>query len=232
MTKIADQRHTVVTNSQSQPAWKAGLLVLLLAVVLGLAALFVFFPQSISGLSTYLNAIITDAGPWGWIVIVALMILHCFVPIPAEFVAIAAGVTYGIVLGSVLVWVGAMLGALLSFSLARWLGEAFIQRFLNADQRNSLEAWKAKQGIPTLLISRLIPLISFNLINYAAGLTQVPLRTFLWTTAVGIIPITVLSVFLGATMRNLPMQWVIGLSALGLALMVIVHFWHRCKKTK
>jgi uncharacterized membrane protein YdjX (TVP38/TMEM64 family) len=60
-----------------------------------------------------------------------------------------------------------------------------------------LDAWAARQGGGMLLLSRFVPVISFNLINYAAGLTAISWWTFTWATALGILPLTFLMVLLG-----------------------------------
>ncbi len=158
---------------------------------------------------------VTDLGPWGPLGIVALMIAHSFVPFPAELVAFAAGAAYGVVLGTALVWIGAMIGAAVAFYLARRLGRPFVERMLREKERAALDRWSRVNGAPTLLAARFIPVIAFNLINYAAGLTRVTWWTFLWTTGLGILPLTVLMVAMGDAMKN--MSWVdlAALSALG-----------------
>jgi uncharacterized membrane protein YdjX (TVP38/TMEM64 family) len=93
-----------------------------------------------------------------------------------------------------------MLGAILAFALARWLGRWFVEAILPARYTATLDHWTNEQGIPVLLVSRLLPVVSFNLINYAAGLTSVSWWTFLWTTGLGIAPLTVLMVFAGEQM--------------------------------
>ncbi|MFW5678621.1 MAG: TVP38/TMEM64 family protein, partial [Pseudomonadota bacterium] len=139
---------------------------------------------------TLLRGRIDELGPWGPAAIVVLMVIHCFVPFPAEIVALCAGAAFGPVLGTVLVWTGAMLGAALSFGLARHLGRAAVERLLAARYRTALDDWTRDQGAATLLVSRFVPVIAFNLVNYAAGLTRVSWWTFLWTTGVGILPLT------------------------------------------
>ncbi|MEM7498258.1 MAG: TVP38/TMEM64 family protein [Pseudomonadota bacterium] len=166
----------------------------------------------------------TDAlGAWGPAGIVALMVLHSFVPFPAEIVALYAGAAYGTVLGTLWVWIGAMLGALLSFGLARWLGRRAVERLLPKAQRTRLDRWVARQGALTLLVSRFIPIIAFNLINYAAGLTKIRLFTFFWTTAVGILPLTTLMVHLGAQMATLSWPMLAAVSLGGIATAVGTH---------
>ena len=162
-------------------------------------------------------------GMWAPIVLIGLMILHCFIPFPAELLALCAGAVFGPVYGTLLVWSGAMLGAVLSFWLARVLGQAALKRWLPRQHHAKLDSWTNKQGTVALLVSRLIPVIAFNLINYAAGLTKVRLWTFIWTTAIGILPITVLSVYLGSQMRDLSWFAILTVSTVGLLVIWAMH---------
>lgn len=187
---------------------------LLTIVLLGLV--FALTHESILIQTDRLGVWIESLGSWGMLAIVALMVVHCFIPFPAEILALCAGAIFGTVVGTALIWTGAMIGAALSFGLARLLGRAAVLRFLSRSQTVSLDAWAAGQGALTLLISRFVPIIAFNLINYAAGLTQVSWRTFLWTTAIGILPLTTVMVYLGATMRELQWEWLFGVSAFGI----------------
>ena len=83
-------------------------------------------------------------------------------------------------------------------------------------------------GTGTLLLARLTPVISFNLVNYAAGLSGVGWWTFTWTTAVGILPITVGSVLIGSHAAVIPWQ-VWGLITVVLALLLALHWRQRRK---
>ena len=150
------------------------------------------------GLSTdEVVAEIRSWGAWSAVASIVLMILHSFVPFPAEIVAIANGVLFGAFWGSIVTWVGAMLGAALAFALSRWLGRPFVEAMIKASHHARLDAWVARQGAGALLFSRLVPVISFNLINYAAGLTKLSWWTFLWATGIGILPLTVAMVVMG-----------------------------------
>jgi uncharacterized membrane protein YdjX (TVP38/TMEM64 family) len=67
------------------------------------------------------------AGGWGVAASIGLMVVHSFITFPAEFVAFANGLVYGPVWGSVITWVGAMLGAFAGFGVARWFGRPFVE---------------------------------------------------------------------------------------------------------
>lgn len=141
-------------------------------------------------------------GAWAMIGSVLLMVAHSFVPLPSEFIAIANGIVFGLIVGTMITWIGAMLGAILAFALARWLGRQFVQAILPARYTAAMDEWTIEQGAPVLLVSRFLPVVSFNLINYAAGLTTVSWWTFLWTTGLGIAPLTLLMVFAGEQMMS------------------------------
>ena len=136
-------------------------------------------------------------GMWGVAGAIALMVLHSFVPFPAEIVAMANGMLYGPLWGTVITWTGAMLGAYLAFGLARWLGRPFVLQMVARRHHEKLDDWVTRQGGGMLLLSRFVPVISFNLINYAAGLTAISWWTFTWATGLGILPLTFLMVLMG-----------------------------------
>ena len=136
-------------------------------------------------------------GIWGVAASILLMVLHSFVPFPAEVVAMANGMLYGPLWGTLITWVGAMLGAYLAFGLARWLGRPFVQTMVAPRHHRALDRWAERQGGGVLLFSRFVPVISFNLINYAAGLTAISWWTFSWATGLGILPLTFLMVAIG-----------------------------------
>jgi uncharacterized membrane protein YdjX (TVP38/TMEM64 family) len=143
------------------------------------------------------EALILSFGMWGVAGAILLMVVHSFVPFPAEFVAMANGMLYGPVWGTVITWSGAMLGAFAAFGLARWLGRPFVLAMLAERHHAMVDRWARRQGTGALLFSRLVPVISFNLINYAAGLTAISWWTFGWATGLGILPLTFLMVLMG-----------------------------------
>lgn len=149
-----------------------------------------------------IEAEIKSWGDWAVAASIGLMIVHSLVPFPAELVTFANGMLFGPVWGVVVTWIGAMLGAALAFALARWFGRPFVDAVLSARHRAAVDDWTRRQGIGVLLMSRLMPLISFNVVNYAAGLTPISWWTFLWTTALGILPVTTLLVVTGDLVWN------------------------------
>ncbi len=161
-------------------------------------------------------------GPWGVAASIGLMVLHSFVPFPAEFLALANGMLFGAFWGTVITWTGAMLGAYLAFGLSRVLGRPFVELMVSGDHLSRLDGWTRRQGGGMLFLSRFLPVISFNLINYAAGLTNVSWFTFTWATGLGILPLTTLMVVMGDQAGNLTWPTWLALLAAGVVLWWLV----------
>lgn len=169
---------------------------------------------------------IRASGQWGVAVSIGLMVVHSFIPFPAEVVALANGIIYGTIFGTLITWTGAMLGAQAAFWTARFFGEPIVNKYVRADRRARVDRWIARNGTAALLTMRLIPLIAFNLINYAAGLARVRWWTFTWTTAIGILPLAFLIVAAGDQFKNLPLR-LLGALFLGGLLLWLAIKWFR-----
>jgi len=160
-------------------------------------------------------------GAWGVIGSIGLMVLHSVIPFPSEIITIANGMIYGKFWGTVISWTGAMLGAYVAFGLARFFGRPFVKNILPEKQWDKLDQWSKRTAAVDLFLARLLPVISFNLVNYVAGMTPVSLWTFTWTTGLGILPVTVLMVVLGDQVTVLP-WWLWLFMACGIALLWLV----------
>jgi uncharacterized membrane protein YdjX (TVP38/TMEM64 family) len=200
-----------------------------LGVVLGLLGLILWVGLS-APLRETLWALVTNPNTEGvqrllastpvWLplVIIGLMILHTLVPVPAEFLALAAGMALGPLWGFVTIWVGALLGAYLGFLLARSFGQPVLRLLVSPARLERSQHWLQQIDIPILLAVRLLPVISFNLVNFALGLTTISWWQFSWTTAIGIIPATILMVTFGAHLSDWRMLVLMALAALLLCL--------------
>jgi uncharacterized membrane protein YdjX (TVP38/TMEM64 family) len=167
-------------------------------------------------------------GAWGVLASIGLMVLHSFVPFPAEIVACANGMAYGPLWGTVITWSGAMLGAFAAFGLSRRLGRPFVEMMVARKNWRTLDEWTGTQGWQVILVSRFTPVIAFNLINYAAGLTRISWSTFIWTTGLGILPLTVLMVVMGDNFDMLPLWGWLALFAGGLVVWIALRaVWRR-----
>jgi len=174
-----------------------------------------------------LRETIDGLGAAGPLAVVGLMALAIVVsPLPSAPVALAAGAAYGHTWGTVYILVGAELGALLAFGLARLLGRDALQRWLGHRlPRTRL----ASQGslMTIVLVSRLLPFVSFDVVSYAAGLTSLAAWRFALATLVGILPTSFLLAHFGGEMATGETDRILySTLALGLlsAVPVAVHF--------
>jgi uncharacterized membrane protein YdjX (TVP38/TMEM64 family) len=126
-------------------------------------------------------------------------------PLPKNVLSVVAGLLFGLVDGVLLVLPGAMLGALVAFGLGRRLGRDAVERFTGTRVAR-VDALLARRGLVAVLVSRLVPVLPFTGINYAAGLTAIRLRDFVLGTAIGIVPGTVAYVAVGAYGTS-PTSW-------------------------
>jgi uncharacterized membrane protein YdjX (TVP38/TMEM64 family) len=114
--------------------------------------------------------------------------------LPASALTLMGGAAFGLLRGVLWVTVGANLGASLAFVVARRLGRTALQGFFG-QRLAAFDRITGAAGFQGLLTLRLLPLAPFNLLNYAAGLTAIPWRDYVFATAIGILPGTVVYVF-------------------------------------
>lgn len=185
---------------------------LVLALLLGSGVLVVAtwnteaFTQLRQGLTRDgIEAWVARAGYWGPILLIALMTVAVVAsPIPSAPIALAAGAAYGHIAGTAYVMLGAMIGAMIAFGLARVLGRAVLQRWFGSrvdagllGSQNALTA--------TVFISRLLPFVSFDMMSYAAGLSCLQFWRFCLATLAGLFPASFLLAHFGGAVASADM---------------------------
>jgi uncharacterized membrane protein YdjX (TVP38/TMEM64 family) len=199
---------------------------LMAALVLAVPALRDAFSAAIQGNHAEVRTEIDSLGAWGPLLILGLTLIHSVVFYPAEIVDAAAGYAYGFFPALLLVMSGWLLSALLCFAIGRSVARPLLDRWVGAERFERIEA-AIERGGPTLLIGmRLIPIFPFSIVCYAAGAARVPIWRYLWTTAVGYLPITAISVYFGTRLEGLSLTdpLVIGTAAGLLALLLGGHW--------
>ncbi len=133
-------------------------------------------------------------------------------PLPAPAVAAAGGFVFGAFEGFVYTWLGVLLGGSLCFGLSRAFGRRLVA---SNDRLEGLDRRMEEHGAIVIFVLRLIPLISFDAISYAAGLSCISFWRFLLATALGSAPGTFVFVYLGgASLGPRVYAALIGLAAL------------------
>lgn len=163
-----------------------------------------------------LQRAVEGAGPLAPAVFVLLLVAQAVLaPLPAPAVAFAGGYVFGTFWGFVLTWLGVLAGGAISFGISRLLGRGFVER---STRLKGLDRQVEEHGAVLVFVLRLIPLVSFDVISYAAGLTGISFWRFLLATALGAAPGTFVFVYLGGSPPGPGLYAALGgLAALALA---------------
>ncbi|HEY2479694.1 MAG TPA: VTT domain-containing protein [Solirubrobacterales bacterium] len=180
----------------------AGVL-LLAGLVAGIPALRHAAVAAVHGETSEVRSQIKSLGAGGPLIIVGLSIIHSIVPYPAEIVNAAAGFAYGFFGGLGIVVVGWMLSALICYWFGAGVARPLLARWFGEERFSHYERMVERGGITLLIALRLLPIVPFSLISYAAGAARVPFHRYCWTTAVGFLPITALAVYLGTRLEGI-----------------------------
>ncbi len=189
---------------------KAVVLVLALLAAIGLAV--VLGTPDVEALRSRVGA----AGVWGPALFFVLYSGLALIPCPKSLLTAAAGALFGLWVGAGLALSAALLGAIVSFGIGRKLGREAVDRLIRG-RLARVDTLLADHGLSAVLIVRLIPLVPFIAVNYAAGLSGVRFRHYALGSAIGMVPGTLAYAALGAYGTN---PW--GLATAGAALVVLV----------
>jgi uncharacterized membrane protein YdjX (TVP38/TMEM64 family) len=201
-------------------------LALLAGFVLAVPALHDAFVAAIHGETDEVRRQLDELGIAGPLLMIGLALIHAVVFYPAEIVDAAAGFAYGFFPALALTMFGWLLSGLLCFAVGRSVARPLLDRWLGEERFERTEAMIERGGVTLLIAVRLIPILPFSLVSYAAGAARVPTWRFIWTTAVGYLPITALAVYFGTKLEGLQLTdpLVLG-TALGLLVLLLAGHW-------
>jgi uncharacterized membrane protein YdjX (TVP38/TMEM64 family) len=164
-------------------------------------------------------------GAAGPLLILALTLLHAVVFYPAEIVDAAAGFAYGFFPGLALMTVGWVLSGLLCWAVGHRVARPLLDRWFGEERFERVERAIERGGPSLLLAMRLIPILPFSIVSYAAGAARVPVWRFVWTTALGYLPITAIAVYFGTRLEGLSLTDPLVLGS-AFALLALLGFGH------
>src|SRR5262245_43208520 len=177
--------------------------VILLILVLGVAAGIGFFFLPVRQWFTQIEGYVQSLGSVGPLVVILAYIIFTVFFIPGSAVTIGAGTLFGLKTGFLVVVIGANLGALCSFLLARTFLREKVTRWADGNPKfRSLDRAIGKHGFKMVLLTRLSPVFPFVLLNYFLGLTAVRTRAYVLANLIGMLPATFLFVYIGAAARD------------------------------
>ena len=125
---------------------------------------------------------INSLGALGGIVFIGIYIIATLAFLPASILTLGAGVIFGVIWGSLYVFIGATLGAIAAFLVGRYLAKGWVKEKISSYKKfATIDKAVSKEGLKIVLLIRLSPLFPFNLLNYALGITSVSFsRLFYW----------------------------------------------------
>lgn len=148
-----------------------------------------------------IQALVEKAGSWAPFAYIGLFALLPAFFFPVAVLALAGGLLFGLGLGSLYTFIGAIINCALMFILSRYVGRARAERLiadkLSPSWQDKLSKAGGREGFLLLVILRLIPAVPYNLINYAYGLTPMSLGAYMLGSAIGIIPGTLVFINIG-----------------------------------
>jgi len=141
-----------------------------------------------------------------------LMILQSVVaPLPAFLITFANAGLFGWIKGALLSWTSSMVGAALCFYIARYFGRKIVEKLTSKFALESIDSFFERYGNYAVVVARLLPFISFDIVSYAAGLTSMSFWKFIIATGIGQLPATIVYSYVGGMLVGGTKMFVFGL---------------------
>ncbi len=221
--------------------------IILLALVLAAVIVYLAVPSAHKAVNSLVDmfrtgdfeamrAFIAKYGPWAMAVSFLLMIFQSVAaPLPAFFITLANANLFGWWQGAILSWTSAMAGAAVCFYIARILGRDVVVKLCTAHALEQIDGFFEKYGRKSILVARLLPFISFDLVSYAAGLTSMGFWEFFIATGIGQLPATIVYSYVGGMLTGgaqLLFTGLLCLFALAILVTIIRSVWVSRQKAK
>lgn len=171
---------------------------------------------------------IAGLGSWGPVLFIAVYVVATVLFVPGSVLTLGAGALFGVVRGSICVSIGATLGATAAFLVGRYLASDAVARKIEGNATfAAIDRAVAEGGWRIVGLTRLSPVFPFTLLNYGFGITRVTLRDYVLASWIGMMPGTVMYVYLGSIAnaaagrrQRTPAEWT--LYAVGLLATILV----------
>lgn len=208
-------------ETKKQSKW-VGKIVLIAAIVLAFVAYYCIpavnktlnsiFAAFASGDFTVMRNFVESYGAYAAVVSFMLMILQSIAaPLPAFILTFANANLFGWWKGAILSWSSAMAGAAVCFYIARILGRDVVEKLTSKAGLQQIDDFFEKHGRLSILIARLLPFMSFDIVSYAAGLTSMSFGSFFIATGIGQLPATIIYSYVGSMLTGGAKLFVTGL---------------------
>lgn len=198
---------------------------------IGFAILLAFVAARVTGLTEYINVDglnslrgwIDGLGVVAPIVFIVIYVVATVAFLPGAPLSLLAGLVFGAVWGTLWTVIGATLGATLAFLIGRYAARGLVESWTASNERvRKLDEGVEKHGWRMLVITRLVPLFPFNLQNYAYGLTRIRVGSYVFLTALCIVPGVIVYTFAGGSLASAREDLSRSLAYLGVAAVFLV----------
>lgn len=168
------------------------------------------WPMALRGFSPELmKQWIVDLGGWGPLVYIAFLALSVVLSqIPGAPLAIVAGTIWSPFLAGIYTVAGGFLGAIIAYGLGRKLGAPLLAKFIGKDISLEFENHASRLG-SMIFLSRLFPVVPFDLLSYGAGVSRISWPTYAIATLAGMIPSTFLLTYSGNSIPWKSWDWTV-----------------------
>ena len=168
-------------------------------LVLAAVGLLIWAGRSLGGYVPQFAEWVDSLGFWGPLVFIAGYALATVAFIPGSLLTLGAGVLFGVVEGSIIISVSSTLGAVAAFLVGRYLARDWVAGMIKGnDKFSAIDQAVGDEGWKIVGLTRLSPIFPFNLLNYAFGLTKVSLKEYFIASWIGMMPGTVMYVYIGS----------------------------------
>lgn len=185
---------------------------------------------------TVLRDFIASYGIYAAALSFLLMILQSIIaPLPAFLITFANANLFGWWRGAILSWSSAMTGAAICFYIARISGRDTAEKLTSRSGLANIDTFFEKYGKNTILICRLLPFVSFDIVSYAAGLTSMSFFSFFVATGIGQLPATIIYSYIGGMLTGgakLFVTGLLGIFALSVLIFMMRNIYMEHKKKK
>ncbi len=176
--------------------------ILILLIILGWA-FYSYFNKGIFYLLAHqdINSVVNFVNSFGWLavfVFILLVILEVVLaPIPPFVLYVAGGILFGAFFGGILTLFGNVVGSVLAFMMARKYGRELVEKKMKPLTREKFDKFSKKYGGFAIFFLRLNPFTTSDIFSYLAGLTEMRLRSLIFGTTFGLIPLIFIQTYLG-----------------------------------
>jgi len=230
-----------MSEKKQNPILKVGI------IAVGVAGLIITAKQLgvTAIINNYLQSIlqwIDSLGTAAPVMFIFIYIIASVLLISGAIITLGAGVLFGVIKGSILVSIGSTLAATASFIIGRYFVREWVAKQIESKPKfKAIDAAVAKEGWKIVGLTRLSPLFPFVFLNYAFGLTQVSLKDYVLASWIGMMPGTIMYVYIGSLAKDIAtlgagneqtstIQWVIRIMGFIATVAVTVYVTKIAKK--